>query len=45
MSGRVFGAPYDGYLRFVNVWAREGQSLTLLHRNSEFFETPPEAGR
>ncbi|MGF1502773.1 MAG: nuclear transport factor 2 family protein [Paracoccaceae bacterium] len=44
MSGRVFGGPYDGYLRFVNVWAREGSAFRLLHRNSEFFETAPEAG-
>ncbi len=44
MSGQVFGGPYDGYLRFVNVWVREGGEFRLLHRNSEFFETAPEAG-
>ena len=35
MTGFIFGSPYDGYLRFVNVWVRDGGAWRLQHRNSE----------
>ncbi|MEM8807470.1 MAG: nuclear transport factor 2 family protein [Cyanobacteria bacterium P01_G01_bin.38] len=36
MTGRVFGAPYDGDLRFINVWRQQPDGQWILtHRNSE----------
>jgi ketosteroid isomerase-like protein len=36
MSGQVFGNPYAGRLRFVNVWHKdEDDRWRLTHRNSE----------
>lgn len=40
MSGTVFGQAYDGRLRFVNVWRREGSAWTMVHRNSELLPHP-----
>lgn len=37
MSGQVFGNPYSGRLRFINVWHKDGDGRwQLKHRNSEF---------
>lgn len=39
MAGEVFGTPYDGNLRFVNVWQRQPNGVwTLTHRNSELIQ-------
>ena len=39
MAGEVFGTPYDGNLRFVNVWQRHPNGdWTLTHRNSELLQ-------
>jgi len=35
MAGMVFGQPYNGQLRFVNVWRQVGDRWELTHRNSE----------
>jgi hypothetical protein len=35
MAGKVFGQPYDGRLRFVNVWRSTGGQWRMTHRNSE----------
>jgi ketosteroid isomerase-like protein len=38
ISGQLFGNPYSGKLRFINVWRKDKNgSWHLTHRNSELF--------
>ncbi|MBM2575930.1 nuclear transport factor 2 family protein [Jannaschia sp. Os4] len=40
VAGLLGADPFEGDLRFVNIWTREGDAWRLAHRNSELL--PPE---